>query len=157
MSDTTITWQAIPLVPYGAVLHVPVGWETLPPRPENGPEIVRATGGQGRTLIVFKMPIAPGTTAVQVAAGAQERLAAHGYEDFNTSDAEFAGRTAVALDFVNPRRGGATPYRSREYFAVRGTAAFALGTGSVDWAEYLPLAEELARRFELVEENGGMG
>lgn len=150
MSDTTIAWQAIPLVPYGAVLHVPVGWETLPPRPDNGPEIVRATGGRGRTLIVFKMPVAPGTSAAQVAAGAQERLAALGYEDFSTSDADFAGGTSVALDFVNPRRGGATPYRSREYFTVRGAAAFALGTGSTDWAEYLPLAEELARRFELV-------
>lgn len=150
MSDTTIAWQAIPLVPYGAVLHVPVGWETLPPRPDNGPEIVRATGGQGRTLIVFKMPVAPGTSATQVAAGAQERLAAHGYEDFSTSDAVFGGGKSVALDFVNPRRSAATPYRTREYFTVRGTAAFALGTGSADWAEYLPLVEELARRFELV-------
>src|SRR5207237_9279714 len=60
MSDTTTAWQAIPLVPYGAVLHVPVGWETLPPRPDNGPEIVRATGGQGRTLIIFKLPVAVG-------------------------------------------------------------------------------------------------
>ena len=101
MSDPAIVWQAIPLVPYGAVLHVPVGWETLPPRPENGPEIVRATGGRGRTLIVFKMPVAPGATAAKVAAGAQERLAAHGYEDFSISDAEFAGGPAVALDFVN--------------------------------------------------------
>jgi hypothetical protein len=154
MSDATIAWQAIPLVPYGAVLHVPVGWETLPPRPENGPEIVRATGGRGRTVIVFKMPIAPGTSATKVAAGAQERLAAHGYEEFSTSAAEFAGGTAVALDFVNPSRSGATPYHTREYFAVRGSAAFALGTGSADWADYLPLAEELARRFELVGGNG---
>lgn len=95
---------------------MPVDGETLPPRPENGPEIVRATGGRGRTLIVFKMPVAPGTSAAQVAAGARERLAAHGYEDFNTSDA-----------------------------------------GSADWADYLPLAEELARRFELVGENSAAG
>lgn len=150
MLDTTLAWQAIPLVPYGAVLHVPTGWETLPPRPDNGPEIVRATGGRGRTLIVFKMPVAPGTSAAQVAAGAQERLAAHGYEDFSTAEAEFAGGAGVALDFVNPRHSAAVPYRSREYFAVRGTAAFALGTGGFDWADYLPLVEELARRFELV-------
>jgi hypothetical protein len=154
MPDTTLAWQAIPLVPYGAVLHVPVGWETLPPRPENGPEIVRATGGHGRTLIVFKMPVAPGTGAALVAAGARERLAAHGYEGFGTWEAEFAGGTGVALDFVNPRRGGATPYRSREYFTVRGAAAFALGTGGADWENYLPLVDELARRFELV---GGEG
>ena len=150
MSDATIPWQAIPLAPYGAVLHVPVGWEALPPRPDNGPEIVRATGGRGRTLIVFKMPTALGTSAAQVAAGAQERLAAHGYEDFSLSDAEFAGATGVALDFVNPRRSGATPYHTREYFTVRGAAAYALGTGSSDWVDYLPLVEELARRFELV-------
>jgi hypothetical protein len=152
MSDTPIAWQAIPLVPYGAVLHVPVGWETLPPRPDNGPEIVRATGGQGRTLIIFKLAVPLGTSAAVVAAGAQKRLAAHGYEDFSTSEAEFAGGTSVALDFVNPRRSGATPYRTREFFAVRGTAAFALGTGGADWEEYQPLVNELARRFELVDQ-----
>lgn len=151
MSDTTTAWRAIPLVPYGAVLHVPADWETLPPRPDNGPEIVRATGGHGRTVIVFKMPVAAGTTAAQVAAGAQERLAALGYEEFSTSDADFAGGTGTALDFVNPRLGGAGPYRTREYFTVRGKAAFALGTGSADWADYRPLVEELARRFELVD------
>lgn len=139
------------------MLHVPVGWETLPPRPDNGPEIVRATGGAGRTLIVFKMPVPRGTTAARVAADVQERLAAHGYEDFSTADAEFAGTSGTALDFVNPRRSGATPYRSREYFVVRGTAAFALGTGSADWPDYLPLVEELARRFELVGEEPAAG
>src|SRR3954453_15881678 len=101
MSDTPIAWQAIPLVPYGAVLHVPVGWETLPPRPDNGPEIVRATGGQGRTLTIFKCAVPRGTSAAVGAAGAQKRLAAHGYEDFSASDAVFAGGTSVALDFVN--------------------------------------------------------
>jgi hypothetical protein len=97
------------------------------------------------------------TTAAQVAAGAQERLAAHGYEDFSTSDADFTGDAAVALDFVNPRRSGATPYQSREYFTVRGAAAFALGTGSSDWADYLPLVEELARRFELADDGATAG
>jgi hypothetical protein len=150
MTTAATPWQAIPLPPYGAVLHIPAGWETLPPRPDNGPEIIRATGGGGRTLIVFKMPVRAGTTPAQVAAGAQERLAAHGYQDFTTSEAEFAGGTAVALDFVTARRESSTPYRSREYFTVRGTAAFALGTGSANWTEYLPVVEELARRFELV-------
>ena len=103
----------------------------------------------------FPAPV--GTSAVQVAAGAQDRLAAHGYEDFSTSEAEFAGGSAVALDFVNPRRSGATPYHSREYFTVCGPAAFALGTGSTDWAEYLPLVEDLARRFELVGHGGATG
>jgi len=148
------TWQAIPLVPYGAVLHLPAGWETVPPRPDNGPEIVRATGGHGRMLIVFKFPVALGTGAAQVAAGAQERLAAHGFDDFSTSDADFAGGTGVALDFVNPRPGSAGPYRSREYFTVRGPAAFALGAGSSNWADYRPLVEEVARRFELTDDGG---
>jgi hypothetical protein len=157
MSDPTTAWQAIPLVPYGAVLHVPVGWETLPPRPDNGPEIARATGGGGRTLIVFKLPVAPGTSSAEVAAKARERLAAHGYEEFSTSEAEFAGGTGTVLDFVNPRRGDGTPYRSREYFAVRGPAAFALGTGARDWADYLPLVEDLARRFELTDPGEATG
>lgn len=151
MSDATTNWRAIPLVPYGAILHVPAGWQTLPPRPDNGPEIVRATGGGGRTLIVFKFAVAADAGPGKVAAGAQERLSAHGYEDFSTSEVEFAGGPAVALDFVNPRRSGATPYHTREYFTVRGNAAYALGTGGADWVAYLPLVEEIARRFELVD------
>jgi len=42
---STAAWQALKIVPYGAVLHVPAGWEALPPVPANGPEILRATGG----------------------------------------------------------------------------------------------------------------
>jgi hypothetical protein len=143
-------WKKIALIPYGVVLHVPAGWEALPPRPENGPEIVRATG-HGRTVIVFKFPVAEASDAAKVAARTQERLATHGYEDFRTSEAEFAGGAGVALDFVKPRSDGSAPYRTREYFTVRGRVAFALGTGSADWEDYFPLVEELARRFEIVQ------
>ena len=55
--------------------------EALPPDLANGPEILRATGGPGRTVIVFKVP-AREMTAGQVADRAQEKLAAHGYGDF---------------------------------------------------------------------------
>jgi hypothetical protein len=43
------TWQPFKIIPHGAVLHLPAGWAALPPVPANGPEILRATGGPGRT------------------------------------------------------------------------------------------------------------
>ncbi len=152
MSDVSnAAWQAFKILPYGAVLHVPAGWEALPPVPANGPEILRATGGRGRSLIVFKVP-AHGKTAADVADVAQEKLATHGYDDFTRAEATFAGQPGVALDFVARRSSsGAVIYRTREYFAVRGNAAFVLGMGSATWEEHLPLIEQIAERFELAE------
>jgi hypothetical protein len=150
MSDlSNAAWQAVPIVPYGAVLHVPAGWEALPPVPANGPEILRATGGPGQNLIVFKVP-ANGMTAAQVADVAQGKLEAHGYDGFTRTETRFAGQAGVALDFVT-RRGsnGAVVYQTREYFAVRGSAAFVLGMGSATWEEHLGLIEQIADRFEL--------
>ncbi|OJV82969.1 MAG: hypothetical protein BGO37_13465 [Cellulomonas sp. 73-92] len=144
-------WTALPIVPYGAVLHVPGGWEALPPVPANGPEVLRATGGPRENLIVFKVPTR-GRSAVQVADTAQERLAAHGYDDFVRTQVTFAGRPGVALDFVTVRDAdGAVVYRTREYFAVRGHAAFILGMGSATWEQHLPLIEAIAERFELTD------
>lgn len=150
MSEASnIPWKAIKIVPYGAVLHVPADWESLPPVPANGPEILRATGGPGKNLIVFKVP-ARGRTAAGVADVAQEKLAAHGYDGFTRAGVRFAGQPGVALDFVTHRTGNGTViYRTREYFAVRGNAAFVLGMGSATWEQHLPLIEEIAGRFEL--------
>jgi hypothetical protein len=109
-----------------------------------------ATGGPGRSLIVFKVR-AGGLTAAQVADEAQTRLEAHGYDDFTRAEVRFAGAPGVALDFVARRDSkGAVVYRTREYFAVRGNAAFVLGMGSTTWEEHLPLIEQIAARFELV-------
>ncbi|MFE2407324.1 hypothetical protein ACFXDE_03145 [Kitasatospora sp. NPDC059408] len=149
MSDTT-AWKPLAIVPYGAVLHVPAGWEAMPPVPANGPEILRATGGPGRNLIVFKVP-ARDMTAEKVADVAQEKLEAHGYGDFTRTEARFGGRQGVALDFLTRHGSGAVIYRTREYFAVRGNAAFILGMGSATWDEHLPLIEEIAARFELTD------
>ena len=151
MSDVSnAPWQPFKIVPYGAVLHMPAGWEALPPVPANGPEILRATGGPGRNLIVFKVP-AKGLTATRVADEAQEKLAAHGYGNFTRTEVRFAGQPGVALDFVTRNSKGTVIYRTREYFAVRGNAAFVLGMGSATWEEHLPLIEQIAGRFELAE------
>jgi hypothetical protein len=99
---------------------------------------------------VFKVR-AGGLTAAQVADEAQTRLEAHGYDDFTRAEVRFAGAPGVALDFVARRDSkGAVVYRTREYFAVRGNAAFVLGMGSTTWEEHLPLIEQIAARFELV-------
>jgi hypothetical protein len=144
MSDNS--WQRIDIVPYGAVLHVPAGWETLPPKPENGPEILRAKAGR-HNLIVFKFGVAEGRTVTQVVDTVRDRLAAHGYVDFSQTGVPFAGLPGAALDFAHHNEERGTSYRSREYFALRGSAAFALG--SATWADDLPLIERIAARFEL--------
>jgi hypothetical protein len=91
-------------------------------------------------------------TATQVADVAQERLTAHGYGDFTRAEVRFAGQPGVALDFVTHRDGNGTAiFRSRQYFAVRGNAAFVLGMGSATWEVHLPVMEQIARRFELAE------
>lgn len=118
--------------------------------PANGPEILRATGGPGQNLIVFKVP-AKKPSAAQIADVAQQKLAAHGYGDFTRSQVRFAGQPGVALDFVTRNSKGTVIYRTREYFAVRGNAAFVLGMGSATWAEHRPLIEQIAERFELAE------
>ncbi|MGN5382407.1 hypothetical protein ACQ4WX_50270 [Streptomyces lasalocidi] len=83
---------------------------------------------------------------------AQEKLEAHGYDDFTRTETRFAGQPGVALDFVTRRNSnGAVIYRTREYFAVRGNAAFVLGMGSATWEEHLPLIEQIADRFELAQ------
>ncbi|MEO3871740.1 hypothetical protein ABGB18_23235 [Nonomuraea sp. B12E4] len=46
---------------------------------------------------------------------------------------------------------GAEIYRTRDYFAVRGNAAFIFGMGSTTWEEHLPLIEQIAGRFELTD------
>lgn len=152
MSDISdVTWRPVTIVPYGAVLHLPADWEALPPVPANGPEIIRATGGPGRNLIVFKVA-SKDATAAQVADVAQAKLAAHGYDSFTRTEVRFAGVPGVALDFVARRDSeGTAIYRTREYFAVRGNAAFVLGMGSATWEEHLPLIEQIAERFELAE------
>jgi hypothetical protein len=100
---------------------------------------------------VFRVP-AKDLTAAQVADEAQAKLAAHGYDDFTRAEVRFAGEPGVALDFVARRDSmGAVLYGAREYFAVRGNAAFVLGMGSATWEEHLPLIEQIAGRFELAE------
>ena len=95
---------------------------------------------------------ANGATAAQLTNVAREKLAAHGYDDFTRAEATFACRPGVALDFVARRdSNGAVIYRTREYFAVRGNAAFVLGMGSTAWEEHLPLIEQIAERFELAD------
>lgn len=68
------------------------------------------------------------------------------------TEARFAGQPGVALDFVTRRDGkGTVVHQTREYFTVRGNAAFVLGMGSATWEEHLPLIEQIAARFELTE------
>jgi hypothetical protein len=141
-------WQSIAIEPYGVTLHLPSTWEALPPVPANGPEILRATGSPTEYVIVIKTA-SNGRTVEGFATTAQDRLAAHGYEDFTMTSLSFAGQQGVVLEFVKKGADGAIERRMREYFALKGPAAVVLCAGSATWEEHLPLIEEIASRFEL--------
>jgi hypothetical protein len=140
-------WNRIEIQPYGCALHLPPGWEAIPPVPSNGPEILRATGGPGRQVIVFKMRASGGSTA-EIADKVVDRLGGLGYEDFATEEVTFAGQQGTRLEFVY--RGDDRPERrSWEYFAVRPPVVFCLGLGTGDWDADRTVLEQIATRFEL--------
>lgn len=144
----TSDWPRLDLVPYGAALRLPPGWETLPPVPSNGQEIIRATSGSRVQVIVFKLR-SHGMPAGEIASRAAAKLDAMGYTDSTTTEVRFAGTTGARLRF---RSSGATgPDRtSWEFFAVRGPAVFVLGMSTSEPDDDLPVVEAVAGTFELV-------
>lgn len=146
-SVDTSGWQSVDLPLYGVRFRMPADWETLPPVPANGHELVRATGRL--QVIVFKLR-SSGRPPAAVAAGVQERLEAQGFTDFERSEVAFAGRDGALLTFrgAGAGRSGRTSW---EYIAVRGAAVFVLGLGTSDDPDRdRPLVEAVAGTFELV-------
>ncbi|MFC4949937.1 hypothetical protein [Pseudonocardia sp. GCM10023141] len=138
----TAGWQAVDLRLYGASLLLPPDWETLPPVPANGQEVLRATGGAGLQLIVFKLR-SHGRSAVAYAAGTQTTLEKHGYTDFTIAGLPFAGVEGACMQFryAGPDRPTRTSW---EFFAPRGPAMFVLGLSSTDAERDRPTVDALA-------------
>jgi hypothetical protein len=90
-------WNRIVISPYGCAVHLPCDWETLPPVPSNGQEILRATGGAGRGVIVFKMRTSAPSTA-EIAHKVIDRLSGLGYVDFTCQEPTFAEQQATRLE-----------------------------------------------------------
>jgi hypothetical protein len=63
----------------------------------NGQEILRATGGAGRGVIVFKMRTSAPSTA-EIAHKVIDRLSGLGYEDFTCQEPTFADQQATRLE-----------------------------------------------------------
>lgn len=150
MASTTTTmldtsdWVPVDLAVHGAGLRVPPGWETLPPVPSNGAELIRVTSGASVEVIVFKLR-SHGRPATDIATRTRARLAERGYTDFAQTEPPFAGGDGARLEFrVTAER------TSWEYFAVRGPAAFVLALSSVRPDEDGALVEALASTFHLV-------
>jgi hypothetical protein len=138
-------WLPIDLPAYGAGLRVPRGWETLPPVPSNGAELIRVTSGAALQLIVFKLRRAGAGPVADIAARTRTRLEERGYVDFAQTALPFAGGTGARLDF----RAADADRTSREYFAVRGPAVFVLAVAGVGTDEDAALADAVAATFHL--------
>lgn len=146
-SIDTAHWQTVDLPLYGARLRIPRDWETLPPVPANGHELVRATGGGGLQVIVFKLRAHSRSTAV-IATKIQATLEPQGFTDFVVSEVGFAGPAGALLEFRYT--GGDRPERtSWEYVAIRGSAVFVLGISSDEPDEHRPVVKAIAGTFAL--------
>jgi hypothetical protein len=123
------------------------GWETLPPVPANGQELIRATSGGSLQVIVFKMR-SHDLPAAEIAARAQAKLEPRGFTDFTVTEVPFAGTAGSCLRFryQGEDRPGRTSW---EYFAVRGPAVFVLGLSSAEPDTDLATIDTIAAGFEL--------
>lgn len=147
-SIDTSGWAEVNLNNYGARLRLPPGWETLPPVPSNGHELIRATGGGSLEVIVFKLR-SHGLPVTEIAAHTQSTLEQRDYVDFDLVEHHFGGAAGARLSFrygddEQPGRA------SWEYFAARGPAVFILGLSSAHPDQDQPMVEALASTFTLL-------
>lgn len=144
----TSGWIEVSLNNYGVSLRLPPDWETLPPVPSNGHELIRATSGGSLEVIVFKLR-SHGLPVTEIAVHTQRALEQRDYVDFDLLDQPFGGSAGARLSF---RYGGdERPGRtSWEYFAARGPAVFILGLSSAHPDQDLPMVEALATTFALL-------
>jgi hypothetical protein len=149
MTSTTMLetsgWVPVDLAVYGAGLRVPPGWETLPPVPANGHELIRVAGADSVQVIVFKLR-SHGLPAGEVAGRTRARLEGRGYVGLAQTERPFAGGVGARLEF----RAAESDRTSWEYFAVRGPAVFVLALSSTRPDEDVALVEALASTFHLV-------
>jgi hypothetical protein len=143
--------QRIERTDFGYAVHIPQVWEERPPNLRNSPwETARFGDPDDRRtlLIVFRGPVRPGRTAVEVAAQARTALEATGFVDFQIGEATVAGRSGAELSCAMHDLGRV--WAVREYFVVQDGASFTLGCGSSVPAETGPLFTAMAERFELL-------
>ena len=147
-----MTWQRIEKSDFGYAIHMPQGWDERQPNLKNSPwETARfvQTTDRRHSVVMFRHPIRPGRSATDVAETVQETLRAAGFEDFQVSDAEVAGRSGARLDCL--RRDAGRVWAVREYFVVTEGVSFCVGCGTAVPEEDDHLFAEIAERLELLD------
>lgn len=149
--EQAMQWQRIEKPEFGYAVHVPSDWTERPPNLRNSPWETARFGQDSdrrRGMVVFRKPIRPGRSAVQVAELVQVSLEAAGFAEFAITEVPVAGQDGVRLDCV--RRDAGRVWAVSEFFAVCEAASFCLGCGSSLPEEDAPLFHDMARRFELL-------
>ncbi|MEV5573032.1 hypothetical protein AB0L06_23560 [Spirillospora sp. NPDC052269] len=145
------TWRRVAKPEFGYALQIPDGWDERPPNLRNSPiETARFVDPTDRrhSVIVFRAMPQPGATALDAAERVRPVLAASGFDDFQITPAEVAGRPGARLDCAKHDAG--RTWTVREYFVVEGETPFALGCGTFTPEADDPLFTTLATHFELL-------
>ncbi len=148
---SAMNWQRVEKTTYGFAIFVPEGWVEREVDLRNSPwETARFVDPADRrhSVIVFRNPVGPRSTAAEVALRARAALEATGFGESAISDAEWGGRAGVRLDCA--KRDAGRVWAVREYFAVSDGVGFCLGCGSAAPEEAEPMFEEMARTFEVL-------
>jgi len=153
---SAVNWQRVEKTTYGYAVLVPEGWVEREADLRNSPwETARFVDPADRrhSVIVFRSPLRPRSTAADMARRAETSLASVGFGELAIADAEWAGRAGVRLDCA--KRDAGRVWAVREYFAVTDGVGFCLGCGSAAPEEDEPLFAEMARTFEVLPVTAG--
>jgi hypothetical protein len=100
------------------------------------------------SVIVFRQPVKPGRTALEVAELVQPSLANSGFTDVEITESTMADRPAALLHCA--RHAAGRTWAVREYLFVDGRISFCLGCGSAVPNEDDALFTSMADGFELL-------
>lgn len=143
-------WERHDVPEFGYSISLPAGWQRRAPDLRNSPaETARFVDPSDRqhSVIVFRHPVRPGRTPLDVAAGAQSALEAAHYGDFRITPVMVGQRAGARLDCS--RVDAARVWAVTEFFVVldEEAAALCLGCSSVVPDHDDELFTAIAERF----------
>jgi hypothetical protein len=145
-------WQRVEKPEFGYAIRIPREWDERPPNLKNSPWETARFGDRAdrrHNVIVFRQPIRPGRTSLELAEVIQPSLEAVGFTDFQITESSLGGQPGALLQCA--RHDAGRTWAVREYLLVRGEVGFCLGCGSSIPVEDDTLFTSMAEGFELLE------
>ncbi|TVT09383.1 hypothetical protein FNH07_09230 [Amycolatopsis bartoniae] len=136
---------------FGYAVRIPQGWDERPPNLKNSPwETARFGDRTDRrhSAIVFRQPVRPADSALELAERARSSLEHNGFTDFDLAEAEVGGAPGAVLRCAKHDAGRS--WHVIEYLRLDGEVVFCLGCGTSQPAEDDELFTAMADGFELL-------